>query len=66
MKKLLALSVVLLAITACEDRYRYACQDPVNFDKKECQIPACESDGSCSKYLVPQDAIKEHIEGDKK
>lgn len=66
MTKILALSVVLLALTACEDRFRYSCQDPVNFENKECRVPICEADGSCTKYLVPKETFIEIKEGDKK
>ena len=43
-----------LALSACDDfsSYRYPCQDPVNFNSKECTPPVCEADGSCTKYLL--------------
>lgn len=50
MKKLIPLFVMLLV--GCEERYRYACQDPANWDKKECQHPACEVDGQCTDELI--------------
>jgi hypothetical protein len=51
MRKLLIL-ISLLALTACEDRYRYFCQNPDNFELKECQKPRCLFTQTCPEYLV--------------
>ena len=50
MKTLILISV--LALFGCQDRYRYECQDPANHNKTQCQPPACEASGTCTKYLV--------------
>lgn len=50
MKHLLLLSVLLLG--ACEDRYRYPCQNPDNFHKPECTKPKCQFTQQCPEYLV--------------
>jgi len=50
MKKVLLLS--LLMLVACEDRYRYFCQDPANFNAKRCQKPDCQFTQDCPEYLV--------------
>jgi hypothetical protein len=54
-----ALSAVLLAVvlTSCSNpealnRYRYPCQDPVNWEKAECNPPVCEASGLCTKDLL--------------
>lgn len=52
MKKLLYLSLAVLLLTACEDRYRYFCQDPQNFQAKRCQKPDCQFTQDCPEYLV--------------
>jgi len=52
MKHTLIILVGLLALAGCEDRYRYPCQDPANFSSPSCQPPACEADGTCTKYLL--------------
>lgn len=52
MKKLLLIALVLLAMTACKDRYRYFCQDPQNFAAKRCQKPDCLFTQDCPEYLV--------------
>lgn len=53
MKTLLPfLIAATLALVGCQDRYRYACQDPNNWEKPECKRPACESDGVCPDMLL--------------
>jgi hypothetical protein len=56
---LAAVCAVLLAmsLTACSNpeglnRYRYPCQDPVNWEKAECKPPVCEASGLCTKDLL--------------
>lgn len=50
MKKLLLISLLMLC--GCDDRYRYFCQDPANFNKKRCQRPDCLFTQDCPDYLV--------------
>lgn len=49
--RLLVLILTLLVV-ACEDRYRYFCQDPKNFSAKRCQRPDCLFTQDCPDYLV--------------
>ena len=42
----------LALLTGCSDVYRYECQDPANHLKTEYQPPACEANGTCTKYLI--------------
>ena len=51
MKKLLLLSLLLI-LAACEERYRYHCQDPKNWQQKRCQRPDCLFTQDCPDYLV--------------
>ena len=44
--------VLLLLLGGCEDRYRYFCQNPDNFQAEQCQKPRCEFDQTCPDYLV--------------
>lgn len=44
--------VLLLLLAGCEDRYRYACQNPDNFALAECQKPRCLFTQTCPEYLV--------------
>ena len=58
MKTLILISV--LALAGClEDRYRYECQDPANHNKTQCQPPACEASGICTKYLIKGETSEE-------
>lgn len=50
MRLLLCLTIMVLA--GCEDRYRYVCQNPSNFELKECQKPQCQFTQTCPEYLV--------------
>jgi hypothetical protein len=34
------------------NRYRYPCQDPVNWEKAECNPPVCEATGTCTKDIL--------------
>ena len=60
MNKLIPLFVMLLV--GCEERYRYACQDPANWNNKECQRPACEVDGQCTDELIGKHAAEAQAE----
>lgn len=60
MRMLLLLS--LLMLTACEDRYRYYCQDPAHFYEKRCQRPACLFTQDCPDYLVAPILEKQSVQ----
>jgi hypothetical protein len=58
MKRLIGialLSSVMLSLTGCgySGFYRYPCQDPTNWELKECNPPVCEAGGLCTKDLIP-------------
>jgi hypothetical protein len=46
--------ILVLTMSGCSYNgfYRYECQDPTNWDKVECNVPICETSGTCSKDLV--------------
>jgi hypothetical protein len=44
--------IVLVMLSACEDRYRYACQNPENWELDECKPPICTASGTCPEQLV--------------
>lgn len=52
------LSILILALaallTGCgyDGHYRYPCQDPANWKKKECNPPVCEATGTCTRDLI--------------
>jgi hypothetical protein len=46
------LLVGLLLLSGCKDRFRYACQDPDNWQNEECEKPKCIASGYCTEYLI--------------
>lgn len=44
--------IAITCLSACEERYRYPCQNPDNFAKQECQKPKCQFTQMCPEYLV--------------
>jgi hypothetical protein len=45
--------LVLSLLAGCEDRFRYPCQDPKNFEAAECKPPICTATQTC-----PDDVTK--------
>lgn len=41
-----------LLLAGCDERYRYPCQDPTNWDKQECKKPYCSANGTCPEDLT--------------
>jgi hypothetical protein len=58
----LASLMLALTITSCsyDGSFRYACQDPENWELKECNPPICETTGTCSRDLVGQTTWDEY------
>ncbi len=50
--RILIAAILVTLLAGCEDRYRYACQNPENFHKPECQKPKCLFTQQCPEYLV--------------
>ena len=48
--KYLAL-LLLPLLVACEENYRYPCQDPENWETKQCKKPYCSANGTCPEDL---------------
>ncbi len=42
----------LIVLTGCGERYRYPCQDPENWNEKQCQKPYCSANGTCPEDLT--------------
>lgn len=43
--------IILLALAGCEQSYRYPCQNPDNWETKECQKPQCEVNQTCPDHI---------------
>jgi len=39
-------------LVACEERYRYPCQDPNNWGELICKKPYCSANGTCPEDLT--------------
>jgi hypothetical protein len=49
MYKYILIFLSIFALTACDDRYRYPCQDPKNKNNPECTQLICEQTRECPK-----------------
>lgn len=48
----LVLLILPIGLAFCGgDRYRYACQDPANWDKDFCQYPKCDVSRTCPEHV---------------
>ena len=57
------LCLCLLLLSGCEDRFRYTCQDPKNWDSQECKKPYCEVSQTCPEHVfADQRKIQEQLE----
>ena len=50
----LCLPVVIAA--GCQERYRYPCQDPANWETAQCQKPLCEVHRQCPDLIFKEDS----------
>lgn len=50
-KLIVGLIPLVILLSGCEERYRYPCQDPHNWNKEECQKPFCSANGTCPEDL---------------
>jgi hypothetical protein len=49
--KLVFVIAVGLLLAGCDERYRYPCQDPRNWEKEICKKPFCSGNGTCPEDL---------------
>lgn len=57
----IAALLILLGVLGGCDRFRYECQDPENWERRQCKRPYCSSTGTCPDQLVkPEDAKVEN------
>jgi hypothetical protein len=68
-KFLFKLTLVILALPAlfaagCQERYRYPCQDPKNWEKEMCQKPVCEVHRQCPDLIFKNNSEKVGIAND--
>jgi hypothetical protein len=61
MKRFLFVSAILLASCGYDGSYRYSCQDPANWDAKECTPPECKVSGTCTVDVIGFDPTLESL-----
>lgn len=53
------LALLLLPfLFACEEHYRYPCQDPHNWNDESCKKPYCSANGTCPEDLTHYEKAK--------
>jgi len=57
-KFVLFVVTVVCLIGCLEDRFRYACQDPTNWNNAECKPPICTATGTCPEQLTKPEQEK--------
>lgn len=58
------LCLPVLIAAGCQERYRYPCQDPGNWNEAICQKPLCEVHRQCPDLIFKEDAAKVGIKHD--
>jgi hypothetical protein len=41
----------ILIVAGCDERFRYPCQNPDNWDKAFCKMPACDVTRTCPEHI---------------
>lgn len=59
--RLAAAVLAAIAMAGCQDRFRYPCMDKTNWEKAECQRPACAITQTCPDQLLKPDDMKGEI-----
>jgi hypothetical protein len=49
---MLLVATALIGLVGCQERYRYPCQDPENWDQQICKKPFCSANGTCPEDLT--------------
>lgn len=52
MKIFLITITLLLLLVGCEERHRYPCQNPDNWNENYCKKPTCSANGTCPEDLT--------------
>lgn len=53
--------ILLPLMAACQERYRYPCQDPENWNDKMCQKPYCSANGTCPEDLRHYEKVEKNV-----
>ena len=61
--KYILLLLLPLTLFACDERYRYPCQNPRNWETEQCKKPYCTANGTCPEDL--KHYVKDKTGGEK-
>lgn len=53
--------VLLIVLGGCQERFRYPCQDPANWETARCQRPQCAITQECPDQLVKPEELKGEV-----
>jgi hypothetical protein len=53
--------LVFMLLASCEQRYRYACQNPENWESKQCQKPMCEVNQECPEHIFAGSKLEAEV-----
>ena len=56
--KTIILILSLFLLSACEQKFRYTCQDHENWNKDVCKKPICEINKECPEYIFGKEEYK--------
>jgi len=54
----ICVGILCALLEGCEDRFRYPCQDPKNWETAECKPPICTATGTCPDQLTKPEQEK--------
>jgi hypothetical protein len=46
-----------LILTGCEQKFRYICHDPANWDRAECKPPICKIHRDCPDMILKHNGL---------
>jgi predicted small lipoprotein YifL len=57
LKAIILSGLLVLTLTSCgyDGHFRYPCQDPDNWETKECKPPVCKVTGTCPDAIIGVD-----------
>ena len=56
--KYIILACIPILLAGCDfEVYRYACQNPDNWDTAECQKPQCEVSRTCPEHIFKSETV---------
>lgn len=57
-KNIMTMLSMCLVLSACQDRFRYPCQDPANWEIPDCKPPICTATQTCPDDVTKPEKVK--------